>query len=85
MNEKLNKVLNQKINIDFDYKNHIKEQENLRLKIENEEQQKLTEMQRKNDRALYELKQNIERAKIDKEQDEIKANTTMEVQLQKAK
>lgn len=42
-------------------------------------------MQRKNERALYELRQNIERAKIDKEQDEIKANTVMEVQLMKAK
>lgn len=67
MNENLIRALTEKTKIKFDLKNHEKDQENKKLKLENEEQQHLTDLQRKNEREMYELKQKIERAKVDME------------------
>jgi len=41
--------------------------------LENAESQKLTDLQRTNDRKMYELTQEIQRATTDKKQDEIQA------------
>lgn len=85
VNAKLFNALNERTKLKFDLRNHIKDQENKRLKLENEEAQNLTDLQRKNERAMYELKQEIERAKVDKEQSEIEAHTKLTVAVEKAK
>lgn len=43
----------------------------MKLQMDNEEQQKLTDLQRNNERALYELKKQINRALVEKGQDEL--------------
>lgn len=64
--------------------NHKKEQQNLRLVLQNEETQLLTDQQRENERKMYELRQEISRAETDKEQDEIQAATKKEQSIQHA-
>ena len=84
VNPRLMEALKEKTKIKFELKNHVKEQENKKLKIENEEMQILTDLQRKQEREMFELKQLIERAKIDKEQNELQADTKKEVAKVKA-
>jgi len=59
VNENLIKALTEKTKIKFELKNHIKDQENKKLVLENEEQQNLTDLQRNNERKMFELKQSI--------------------------
>lgn len=77
-------ALEQKTNIKYAKQNHIKEQQNLRLVLQNEETQLLTDQQRENERKMYELRQEISRAETDKEQDEIQASTKKEQAIQHA-
>jgi hypothetical protein len=84
VNRQLQEALQKKTEIKFQLKNHMKEQENRKLKMENEEQQKLTDLQRQNERTMYELTQNIIRANVDKEQDIMQANTDKEIKTAKA-
>ena len=44
----------------------------------------MTDLQRGNERKMYELRQNIERARIDKDQDELQANTAKDIARVKA-
>lgn len=76
VNPALTTALQEKTKIKFNLKNHVKEQENKRLRLENEEMQILTDLQRKQEREMFELKQSIVRAKVDKEQDELQVETT---------
>lgn len=55
VNPQLMNALKEKTQIKFALKNHIKEQENKKLKLENEEQQNLTDLQRKQEREMFEL------------------------------
>lgn len=71
VNPQLIGALQEKTRLKFNLRNHIKEQENKKLTMQNEEQQKLTDLQRTNERKMYELKQEITRALVDKEQDEL--------------
>lgn len=73
VNPHLMQALRDRTELKFALKNHIKEQENKKLILENSEQQNLTDLQRKQERQMFELNQTIERAKVDKEQDELKA------------
>jgi hypothetical protein len=67
VNPQLIGALQEKTRLKFELKNHIKDQENKKLTLENQEQQKLTDLQKKNERSMFELTQQITRAKIDKE------------------
>lgn len=71
VNPQLMQALQNKTKLKLDLANHIKEQQNRVLKTQNEEAQLETELQRKQEREMFELKQKIERAKIDKEQEEL--------------
>ena len=53
VNPQLIQALESRTKIKFALKNHLKEQENLRLTLENEEAQKLTDLQRENERTDY--------------------------------
>jgi len=55
VNQQLEYALSEKTKIKFAYKNHLKDQENKKLTLENEEAQKLTDLQRVNERKMYEL------------------------------
>jgi flagellar hook-length control protein FliK len=55
VNQQLEFALSEKTKIKFAYKNHLKDQENKKLTLENEEAQKLTDLQRVNERKMYEL------------------------------
>ena len=84
VNPQMTQALQEKTRIQFELKNHAKEQENKKLKLENEESQALTDLQRRQEREMFELMQKIERAKVDKEQDELQADTQKEVKKVKA-
>jgi len=60
-------------------KSHLKEFDNQKLTATNEENQKLTELRKDNERKLQELKARAERATIERQQEEIKANTKADV------
>ena len=60
--------MQEKTRLKFELKNHEKEQENKKLKLENDENQKLTDQQRNNERKMLELKAQIKRALVDSEQ-----------------
>jgi len=57
VNPQLIGALQEKTRLKFELKNHEKEQENKKLTLENQEQQKLTDLQRLNERKMYELRQ----------------------------
>lgn len=55
VNPQLMQALQERTQLKFALKNHIKEQENKKLKLENEEQQNLTDLQRRQEREMFEL------------------------------
>lgn len=68
-------ALTEKTRLKIELKNHQKEQENLKLTLENEEQQKLTLLENENRRKFHLLEEQIKRAVIEQAQSEKEAQT----------
>ena len=73
VNPGLLQALQEKTQLKFKLKNHEKDQDLKVQNLRNEEYQKLTALKRENERKLFELHQQIQRAAVDKEQDELQA------------
>ena len=80
----LTQALEEQTKIKYALANHIKEYENKKLTLENEQNQLLTDQQRDNERKLAQLKQQIIRANTEKQQAEMTATTGLEVAMVKA-
>jgi regulator of protease activity HflC (stomatin/prohibitin superfamily) len=84
VNPQLINALTEKTKLKIELKNHQKEQENLKLTLENEEQQKLTLLENKNRREYHLLEEQIKRAVIEQAQSEKEAQTRNDKMLIKA-
>jgi len=70
VNPQMIEALTEKTRLKIELKNHQKEQENLKLTLENEEQQKLTLLENENKRKYHLLEEQIKRAVIEQAQKE---------------
>lgn len=66
VSQQLTQALEEQTKIKYALANHIKEYENKKLTLENEQNQLLTDQQRDNERKLAQLKQQIIRANTEK-------------------
>jgi len=79
VSDALQKALQEKAKIKYDLSNHVKEQENKKILVENEQAQILTNLKKENERLMQDMKATITRANIDQEQRIVDATTAKDV------
>lgn len=84
VNSKLTQALEEKTKLKYSLQNHIKEYGNQKLTLENQQAQELTDMKRENHRKMMDIKAQIDRARVEVDQEKMGATTKLEVAIVKA-